>query len=230
MNWIYLKSDNPADALALATVISYSNDSYGIVRRTVNSFFFKGLKNVTIDFYPDSEENNLTVIHEISTDSWFAKYDILAERLNIKVPRESNPYLGFCANNTGIVKQWGDDKNILLYLFPHPDQKIDLMIVDLLVRQFEQKGIKSVSGGTIVLPCIKGTKDLRQLIDLSVLCSIKDKICFILTTEKSIKALGEALGINVYVISHISELMLDDIPMSDSNQMANYIVKNSNKN
>ena len=57
MNWIYLKSDNPADALALATVISYSNDSYGIVRRTVNSFFFKGLKNVTIDFYPDCEEN-----------------------------------------------------------------------------------------------------------------------------------------------------------------------------
>jgi hypothetical protein len=134
MNWIYLKSDNPADALALATVISFSNESYGIVRRTVNSFFFKGLKNVTIDFYPDCEENNLTVIHEISTDSWFAKYDILAERLNIKVPRESNPYLGFCANNTGIVKQWGDDKNILLYLFPHPDQKIVLMIVDLLVR------------------------------------------------------------------------------------------------
>ena len=230
MNWIYLKSDNPADALALATVISHSNDSYGIVRRTVNSFFFKGLKNVTIDFYTDCEGNNLTVIHEIVVDSWFAKCDILAEKLKIKIPRESEPYLGFCSNNTSIVKQWGDDKNILLYLFPHPDQKIDLMIVDLLVRQFEQKGIKSVSGGTIVLPCIKGTKDLRQLIDLSVLCSIKDKICFILTTEKSIKALGEALGINVYVISHISELMLDDIPMSDSNQMANYIVKNSNKN
>lgn len=230
MNWIYLKSDNPADALALATVISFSNDSYGIVRRTVNSFFFKGLKNVTIDFYTDCEDNNLTVINEISTESWFAKCDIIAEKLNVKVPRESDPYIGFCANNTSIVKQWGDDKNILLYLFPHPDQKIDLMIVDLIVRQFEQKGIKSVSGGTIILPCIKGTKDFRQLIDLSVLCSIKNKIYFILTTEKSIKALGEALGVNVYVISHISELMLDDMPMSDANQMANYIFKNNNRN
>ncbi len=230
MNWIYLKSDNPADALALATVISFSNDSYGIVRRTVNSFFFKGLKNVTIDFYTDREDNNLTVINEISTESWFAKCDIIAEKLNVKVPRESDPYIGFCANNTSIVKQWGDDKNILLYLFPHPDQKIDLMIVDLIVRQFEQKGIKSVSGGTIILPCIKGTKDFRQLIDLSVLCSIKNKIYFILTTEKSIKALGEALGVNVYVISHISELMLDDMPMSDANQMANYIFKNNNRN
>ena len=230
MNWIYLKSDNPADALALATVISFSNDSYGIVRRTVNSFFFKGLKNVTIDFYTDREDNNLTVINEISTESWFAKCDIIAEKLNVKVPCESDPYIGFCANNTSIVKQWGDDKNILLYLFPHPDQKIDLMIVDLIVRQFEQKGIKSVSGGTIILPCIKGTKDFRQLIDLSVLCSIKNKIYFILTTEKSIKALGEALGVNVYVISHISELMLDDMPMSDANQMANYIFKNNNRN
>lgn len=229
MNWIYLKSDKPADALALATVISLSNDSYGIVRRTVNSFFFKGLKNVVIDFYADSEENNLIVINEIGTDSWLEKCDIIAERLKTKIPRESKPYLGFCANNTGIVKQWGNNNNILLYLFPHPDQKIDLMMVDLLVRQFEQKGIKSVSGGSIVLPCIKGTKDFRQLIDLSVLCSIKDKICFILTTDNSIKALEEALGVNVHVISHDSELMLDDMQMSDANQMANYIVKNNNK-
>ena len=230
MNWIYLKSDKPADALALATVISFSNDSFGIVRRTVNSFFFKGLKSVVIDFYTDSEKNNLIVINEVSTDSWSSKCEILSERLNIKIPREIKPYLGFCANNTGIVKQWGNTQRILLYLFPHPNQKIDLMIVDLLVRQFEQKGIKSVSGGTAVLPCIKGTKDFRQLIDLSVLCSILDKISFILTTENSIKALGEALGVNVHVISHVSELMLDDIPMSDANQMANYIVKNNNKN
>lgn len=232
MNWVYLKSDKPADALALATVISYSNDSFGIVRRTINSFFFKGLKNVTIDFYSHLEDDNLIIIEDDDTDSWLTKCNRIVKKLDTNVfsPEKWYPYLGFTIKNENIIKQWGEVNRMLLYLFPHPDQKLDLMIVDQLVRQFEQKGVKSVSGGTTILPCINGTMDFRQLIDLSVLLSIKDRIYFMLTTEWSLKVLGEAVGIKVYVISQVSELLLNDNPMLDANQMVNYITKNNKKN
>lgn len=228
-NWLYLKSDNPADALALATVISYSSDFYNIVRRTVNAYFYSGLKNVTIDFFSNTEQDNLIVIEEINNDSWQEKCDILAHQLNISIPNKCLPYLGFSVDCSNIIEQWGEDKCVLLYLLPHPDQKLDLMVVDQIVRLFERKGIKSVSGGALFMPCIKGTRDFRQLINLSLLCNIKDLINFILTTENFMKTIGEALGINVYVISHVLNLMIDGIPMEDANQIVNYISMFNNK-
>lgn len=63
--WIYLKSDNPADALALATVLSNTNKNFNVVRRSINSFVYDGLDNVNVDFYSNLEEDNLLVIDSI---------------------------------------------------------------------------------------------------------------------------------------------------------------------
>ena len=227
MNWIYLKSKQPADALALATVISYSSDTFCIVRRTSNSFFFRGLKNVIIDYYPNSEEDNLLVVDGINSDSWQTICHILSEKLNINTPSVCQPYLGFVAINDSVIKQWGDAKSILLYLFPDSDRRLDLMLIDQLVRLLEQKGLKSVDGGTIVLPCIKGTKDLRQIISLPVLFSLKNKIEFIITTDYSLKPIGEALGITVFTISFVSGFAIDELVVKDADQMANYIIMNN---
>ena len=228
MNWIYLKSCNPADALALATVISYSNETYHIVRRTINSYFFKGLNNVTIEFYPNSNEDNLLVVEELKNKSWQSTCNILAQRLGVNVPDKCQPYLGFVVRNINIIKHWGEAKSILLYLFPHPDDNLNLFMLDQLIRLFENKGTKAVSGGSIALPCIKGTKDLRQVIDLPILISLKEKIQFIVTSELSLKVIGEAIGIKVYFVSCMPNMTIDDIPVADASQMANYITK-SNK-
>ena len=108
---------------------------------------------------------------------------------------------------------------------------MDLMIVDQLTRIFEQQSIKAISCGTNVMPCIKRTKDFRQLIDLPILCGLRDRFCFILTSEKSLKTIGDALNINVYVIadSDSEGLTLDGLSMDDASQMANYIMMNNKK-
>ena len=67
--WIYLKSDNPADALALATVLYNTNKCYNVVRRSINSFVYSGLDNVNVDFYYNSKEDNLLVIDSIPNNS-----------------------------------------------------------------------------------------------------------------------------------------------------------------
>ena len=51
MKWIYLKSNNLADALALATVLFHSGLEYHIVRRSCMSPFFSNMDNVHIGFY-----------------------------------------------------------------------------------------------------------------------------------------------------------------------------------
>ena len=136
-------------------------------------------------------------------------------------------YLIWDSQNKEIERMWGENKSILLYLFPHQDQKLNLMVVEQFARMFEQKGIKTISGGTKAMPCIRGTKDLRQLVDLSVLCNVKDKILFVLTSEKFMKTIGDALGLNIYVIADITGLTINNIPMLDANQMVNYIEINN---
>ena len=224
--WIYLKSDNPADALALATVLSNTNKCYNVVRRSINSFVYSGLDNVNVDFYSNSKEDNLLVIDSIPNKSWQGKCKIIADILGLVVEKQYSPYLGCLIKYPEIEKMMGKEKSILLYLFPHPDQKLNLMVIDQLTKIFELKGTNAISGGTNAMPCIRGTKDLRQIMDIPILCSMKDKIEFVLTSEESIKTIGEALGLKVYVVSDVSGLTIDNIEVSDANQMANYIMMN----
>ena len=224
--WVYLKSDNPADALALASLISQTNDHYNIVRRSVYSSFFEGLSNVHIDYYSKMEDEDLVVINEIESDSWRIKCDIIAKELSVN-NYNYKPYIGFIRIVRGIETLLEVGKFVCLYLFPHSDQKLDLMVVDQLIRIFEIKGVKAISCGTNVMPCIKKTKDFRQLIDLPILCGFRDRFSFILTSENSLKTIGEALNINVYVISDSEGLTLNGISMDDASQMANYIMMNN---
>ena len=228
--WIYLKSNNPADVLALATVMSGTTKTFCVVRRSIYSFTLEGLSNIRIGYYPNTEEDELLIFDTIYSDSWQEKCSIMAKQLGLAAKEHYSPYLGFTKQFTEIEEIMENNKSILLYLFPHPNQKLDLMAIEQLVKLFEQKGVKSISGGTNIMPCIRGTKDLRQIIDLSVICSIKNKIEFILTSEESMRAIGEALNLKVYVISDIEGLTIDGRPISDANQMANYITMNNKNN
>ena len=74
-----------------------------------------------------------------------------------------------------------------------------------------------------MLPCIKGTLDLREVIDFAVLCAILPKLQLVITTEKSIATICEAFNKNAFVVSHIDNLTVDGIDMADANQILNYI-------
>ena len=221
--WIYLKSNCPADALALSSVIATSGESFNIVRRSYTSQFFKGIDNVVIDFYTPAEGSELIVIEETDSDSWKQKYDTMASLLGVENKGTYEPYCGF-AKHIGKIEERLESEGIgLLYLYPHPDQNLDLVLIDNLVRLLEFQGMKSISGGTCMLPCIKGTLDLREVIDFAVLCAILPKLQLVITTEKSIATICEAFNKNAFVVSHIDNLTVDGIDMADANQILNYI-------
>lgn len=228
--WVYLKSDNIADALALATIISYSSETFFIVRRSMYAYVFNGLNNVVMDFFPNTADVTLITIDELPTDSWHRKCELLSEKMGLPNKSVYIPYDGFVKHSSELERIWGEQCKILLYFFPHPDQKLDLIIIDEVVRIFEKKGLFSVSGGTNIMPCIRNTQDLRQLIDIAVICSLKNKISFILTSEIQLKTIGEAIGIKTYVISDINGLAIDNIAMTNANQIANFIETNNKNN
>jgi hypothetical protein len=222
--WIYIKSNNPADALALSSVIATSEKSFNIVRRSYVSLFLRGLNNVVIDFYTPVDDSNLLVIEEIESDSWNLKYDTIASLLEIETKGSYDPYCGFAKHIVDIERRLEAESLGLLYLFPHPDQNLDLVLIDNLARLLESHGIKSISGGTCMLPCIKGTFDLRGIVDFAVLCALLPKIQFVITTEKSVATICEAFNKKGFVVSNIDKLTVDGISMMDANQILNYII------
>lgn len=221
--WVYLKSNNPADALALASVIATSNANFNIVRKSYASKFFKDLENVLVDYYEPSEDTEISIVEEIDSDSWKQKCDTIASILGLGGNKNYKPYEGFIRHIPDVEKRIARNNSCLLYLFPHPDQNLDLLMIEHLVRLFERQGVKCISGGTYIIPCIKGTMDLRQVIDHDVLCAILPKLKFIITSEKSVASICEAFGKKAFVVSQINGFTIDGINMSDANQIINYI-------
>ena len=221
--WIYLKSNNPADALALASVIATSDANFNIVRKSFSSKFFKGLENILVDYYEPSEDSEISIIEEIDSDSWKQKCDTIASILGLGGNKGYKPYEGFVRHISDVEKRIEWNNTCLLYLFPHPDQNLDLPMIDHLVKLFELQGVKSISGGTYLIPCIKGTTDLRQVIDHDVLCAILPKLKFIITSEKSVASICEAFGKEAFVVSQIDSFTVDGLNMADANQIINYI-------
>ena len=223
MKWILLKSNNPADALALATVISKNDCYFGIVRRSNITQFFTGLEKVSISFYVPDDESELVTIEEIETDSWKKKCDIIASQLLLGSISDYSPYSGFEKHIEEIEKYFVSTNNCLLYLLPIPDQNLDLILIDQLVRLMEQQGVRSVSGGSFFYPCIKGTLDLRQTISFSVLCGIMPLISFVITTDRAIASICEAYNKKGFVISQGESMTIDGQILQDANQVLNYI-------
>lgn len=223
MKWIYLKSNNLADALALATVLFHSGLEYHIVRRSCISPFFSNMDNVHIGFYEKSEGSELIVINEVDSDSWKQKCDSIAACLNIGELDSYKPYSGF-VKTFDISGYLSQDKNYcLLYMFPHPDLRIDFIFIDQVIRIFEQQGVKAISGGSNMLPCIHGSLDLREVVDVLKLCNLLEKVKFVITTERDIASICEAFDTKAFVIAAGEQMKLDGFVMHDSNEMVNYI-------
>lgn len=108
-------------------------------------------------------------------------------------------------------------------MFPHPDLRIDFIFIDQVIRIFEQQGVKAISGGSNMLPCIHGSLDLRQVVDVLKLCSLFDKVKFVITTERDIASICEAFDTKAFVIAAGEQMKLDGFVMHDSNEMVNYI-------
>ena len=136
--WIYLKSYNPADALALATVLASTSDNFYIVRQSFCTFIFKNLANVTIDYYTNGEE--LIVINQIESKYWLEKCIYISETIGIASQDEYIPYEGFIEHSPyldSILQQ----EYALLYLFPNPYWNIDLILIDKVTKNFNQQKV-----------------------------------------------------------------------------------------
>ena len=223
--WIYLNSDDLADALALVTVLSNSKDNFNIVRKSVYTPIFQGLDNVSIGFY--DREDELIKINSISAHSWQEKCIEVSNILGVSIKEKYEPYLGFVKETPYLDNSIGNlNEFSILYLFPNLTCEIDLVLIDKLVRILEQQDLKFISAGSSIIPCIHGTKDYRGIVDINMVGKWKKQIKFILTTEKSMIALCEALDIKVFVLSFNEGITINRYPVNDANQIANYILSN----
>ncbi len=218
---IYLKSNNWSDALALASVLACENSNFKIVRKSDFASIFNCLPNVSFDYHKQGD--NLITIEHIEGDSWHQKCMEFCDILGLEKKKEIKPFLPPTLIPAGVKRICQHTLICLLYLFPHPEDDIDLMMIDSVAKYLQSKNYTVISGGSHMLPCIKGTKDLRQVIDLPTLCAIKDSLSVVITTEQEIVTICDALAITSFVVSGCGPFSIDGITMSDSNQIINYI-------
>ncbi len=224
--WIYLKSDNPADALALATVLSTTDNVFHVVRRKELSTFLSRLANVKVDYFNKGMGSRIIEIEELTCESFSQKCSILFEKIGITEPPSYKCYTTFPETNQEVERRWGDEKRILIFLENNCCGSEYLTVIDQMVRLFENKNLYSVSGGSRFLPCIRGTKDFRQLIGIPEIYALMDRISFIVTSEKSVATVGDAFNIPVFVVTNNDDkISINGIQMCDVLQTMNYILR-----
>lgn len=217
---VYLQGNNPADALALVSVLK-EHEEFRIIRRSCFSPIFSAKRGYGLSQFCQDNSNELISIRPIESDSWKDKCDSIASQLGIEYC-SYEPYLDY-DNEDDILLDYCKNSFGLLYLFPQ-NQTLELIGIDMLVREIEKLGIMFVSGGANQVPCIKGTKDLRQLFTIATICQLRKNISFIITTEKYMLTIGEAIGVKTfYVLQTGQRLFVNNEQVLDYLQIANLI-------
>lgn len=224
--WIYLKSNNITDALALATVLSYTSEQFNIVRRAYYTEILKSLPNVNISFYTPSEGSSLITIQASSNLCFKEICASYFNLLGINIPENYKCYDGFLKHNEQISRILEESSYGLFYILP--DNQIDLFFYDNIARVYEQHNVKFISGGTLMLPCIKGTIDLRDLLSIPTLFSIKHNIKFLITNVHDIANACKAYDIQAYEITMDEHIKIESQIVNNPQEIVNFISISNN--
>ena len=223
--WLYIKSDNKADAFALASVLLTSTDKFNMVRKSNYTHLFVEHSQIETIGFPHTEDT-ICYFEPIESDNFQTKCKQIAEILKLSITENYSPYIP----NEDIfdLPKWILDKKciVLNLLFFHENHIVDIMQIDALVSNLFNYNITTVSAGEMNIPHIRKTVDLRGIPIFHLLKLLKGKISIVITNENSWVTICDSLNIpTIFLQDSCCDCLSNEDSLKKANELTNKILR-----
>ncbi len=226
MNWIYLKSDSIIDILSLSVALDNATQKWNIVRTTGVSQYLSCHPGVSSIGFP-SPDDNVVTINLMEDGSFYDKVVHILQSIN-EDPQEDlmdfEPH--YDVEHPNILERIRNEKYAVLLLTMYGDRPLDLFFIDEACRQISNAGFKMASLGTMIIPCIRGTYDLRGLLNGSETLAALEHAPFVISNDPHIIEYCCVRNIKAFHLEqNETSLSCNKFPMFSPNHLANLILK-----
>ena len=197
--WIYIKSDRLIDAYAVVALLQKSGEDYSVVRRARFAPLFRTLlPNTKWDFYPAGENDELITIEPTEACTIAESIEIITKQLDL-----------LCECTLDQIELISPDVNVdinfCLMLTPE-EHEMPLQLIDLSINNILQKGYVGACAAHTPLPCIRGCKDYRCVINWLHIPVLVEKGVAIITNNKDIGQLAKSFDGETVILSHSNDI------------------------
>lgn len=192
ITWIYLPTNNPVDSLALFKALQDCGKTFNLVRRSVQTELFLGCKAIQEIGFPAKDSQILRIDMPEQT-TFKEKVDICSNSLGIDCPSDYSVNL-FGVVPSDLPYDFTDANTVLLYLNQTKSGPVDLIFADNVVSLLKANAKIVYSIGSIIIPPIMGTIDLRGVISNNQLLSLLGGSTVVITNDSIIAQESEACG------------------------------------
>lgn len=221
--WIYIKSDRIIDAYAVASVLhDVSDTEFFLVRRTRYAKLFKKHPHVCMSgFYKNDADSQLITIDSTNVEDFKVLKCQIAKKLGVENLDTGSMYIPDIPEVLDFYLA-----NIFLLFSDRTQEPLNLNFIDMAVNVFKARQIFAISTGTMTIPCIRGSKDYRELItwEYLPLIAIHNKSALIITNESDYAALCVAIGLNYILLENKNGIMYaNNQALNHPNELINLI-------
>lgn len=225
--WLYIDSCSITDLYAVAVALDYAEEKKRIVRTTIASELLSSHPMIEEIGFPSPQDT----LVELSVDNSLP-FDLRVEKLVSSIGGKSQPKdeyrLNYTIRHPNVLERLTSEKVALLYLKDDRSNPIDLLFVDEVCRTLMSRGIKFASVGDSIIPCIRGTLDLRGILTLPEVLAAISSASFLVTNHDGFASYACIQKVHSYCIEQSNDAINcnGEVILSPS-QLSNMIFKNS---
>ena len=221
--WIYIKSDRIIDAYAVASVLyDVSDTEFILVRRTKFAKLFKNHPHICMSgFYEKDEDSQLITIDSADIEDFKVLKCQIATKLGVENHDIGSMYIPDMLEVIDFSLA-----DIFLMFSDDAQEPLNLDFIDIAVNVFKARQLFAISAGTMTIPCIRGSKDYRELItwEYLPLIAIRNKTALIITNESEYATLCTAIGLGYILLENKNGIMYaNNQALNHPNELINLI-------
>ncbi len=220
--WIYIKSNRLIDAYVVASVLNDTQGtSYCMVRRAMYKKLFLNHPSISENgFWESRDEDQLITIAATASISNDDLRSILSEQLGLVPNKEGHIYIPELPDVIDFSLF-----DIIIMMSDVQQEPLNLNFIDIAVRYFKPC-LKTISTGTMVVPCIRGSKDYRAIVTWEYMPIIanNNSSALILTNDIGYVDLCRFLGLKfIYVKSENGTMYANSQIIKHPDELINMI-------
>ena len=220
--WIYIKSNRLIDAYVVASVLNdVQGTSYCMVRRAMYAKLFMNHPSISeTGFWKAHDEDQLITITATTSINYNNLRSTISEQLGLTAYKEGQIYIPELPDvlDFSLV-------DIIIMMSDVQQEPLDLTFIDFAIGFFKPL-MKTISAGTMAVPCIRGCKDYRAIITWEYMPIIanNNSSALILTNDTGYADLCMFLGLNtIYMKSENGTMYANSQIIKHPDELINMI-------
>lgn len=220
--WIHIKSNRLIDAYVVASVLNDAQGtSYCMVRRAMYAKLFRNHPSISGNGFWESHDEDLLIT--IPATTGISNDDLrstISEQLGLVVQKKEHIYIPDLPDVMDFSLA-----NIIIMMSEVQQEPLNLNYIDIAVRFFKPR-LKTISAGTMAVPCIRGCKDYRAIVTWEYMPIIanNNSSALILTNDTGYADLCKFLGLNtIYMKSENGTMYANSQIIKHPDELINMI-------